>query len=274
MMQIPPMTLAFARFAVATPILIAFTAHTPSSRKAIKFALKTDFLSFSLLALSGVTLQYVLEFYALRYISATQGSIIINLHAIFAMLLSAAFLHEALTSRKALGVFIAFSGVVVITIRDVTATSLRFIDPVGVLVMIGAALCWATYSVYGKRVLRRYSNEVTTSCAFLLGTLYLIPCALSEGNMGVLLNSSSLTWLSIFFLAIPCSVVAYILWNHLIHILDVTKVLVTLYIMPIPTAILSYIFLGERFTYFLVVGAVLVIVGVYLTESSKTNRNI
>jgi drug/metabolite transporter (DMT)-like permease len=272
--EIPPMTLAFARFALATPILIAIASFARPSREAMRLALTREFWMFSALGLSGVTLLYVLQFYSLRFISATEGSVIINLHAVFAMLLSAAFLKESLTARKTFGVFVAFSGVIVITVRDVATTSPSFIEPVGVLLMTGAALCWAVYSVFGKRVLRRYSDQVATSCAFLLGTLFLIPFALSEGRMNALANSSWLAWVSIAFLAIPSSVIAYILWNRLIREIDVTKVLVSLYVIPIPTAILSYVFLGETITYPLVLGAALVIFGVYLTESSRSSQSI
>ena len=266
------MTLAFARFAIATPMLIAIASYAQSSREEMRLALRKEFWRFSILGLSGVTLLYVFQFYSLKFISATEGSIIINLHAIFAMLLSAVFLNEVLTLRKMCGVFVAFSGVIVITVKNATLTSLNLIELVGVLLMVGAALCWAAYSVSGKKVLQRYTNQVATSCAFLLGTLYLIPFAGSEGRMDALANSSWLTWVSVVFLAIPSSVVAYILWNHLIRQIDVTKVLVSLYVIPIPTAILSYIILGETITYSLVLGAALVIVGVYLTESSRSNR--
>ena len=272
--EIPPMTLAFARFAIATPVLIAITSFARPSREAMRLALTREFWQFSFLGLSGVTLLYVFQFYSLRFISATEGSIIINLHAIFAMLLSATFLNEPLTSRKTLGVFVAFSGVIVITIRDATTASLNMIEPVGVLLMAAAALCWAVYSVFGKKVLRRYSDQVATSCAFLLGTLFLIPFALSEGRLDALVSSSWLAWLSVVFLAIPSSVVAYILWNRMIREIDVTKVLVSLYVIPIPTAILSYVFLGETITYPLVLGAALVIVGVYLTGSSRGSRSV
>jgi len=266
------MTLAFARFAIATPILIAISSYARSSREAMKLALTSEFWLFSFLGLSGVTLLYVFQFYSLRFISATEGSIIINLHAIFAMLLSAAFLNEPLTSRKMSGVFVAFSGLIVITIGGTTITSLNLIESVGVLLMVAAALCWAAYSVFGKKALQRYSNQVATTCAFLLGTLYLVPFALSEGRMNALADSSWLVWLSLVFLAIPSSIVAYILWNRMIRVTDVTKVLVSLYVIPIPTAILSYVFLGETITYPLVLGAALVIVGVYLTESSRSSR--
>jgi drug/metabolite transporter (DMT)-like permease len=140
------------------------------------------------------------------------------------------------------------------------------------LLMVAAAFCWAGYSIYGKKVLQTYTNQVATSCAFLLGTLYLIPFAVSEGRIEALANSSWLTWVSVVFLAIPSSVLAYILWNRLIREIDVTKVLVSMYVIPIPTVILSYIILGEAITYSLVFGAALVIVGVYLTESSRSNR--
>ena len=236
----------------------------------MKRALTNEFWVFSFLGLSGVTLLYVFQFYSLSFISATAGSVLINLHAVFAMLLSAVFLHEQVTAREMSGVALAFSGLIVITIGDAVGTSQNLIEPVGVLLMVAAGLCWAVYSVFGKKALQRYSNQVATACAFLLGAVFLIPFAISEGRLNTLLDSSWLTWFSVLFLAIPCSVVAYILWNHMIQVTDVTKMLVSLYFIPIPTAVLSYVFLGERITYPLVLGAALIIVGVYLTES----RNI
>jgi drug/metabolite transporter (DMT)-like permease len=236
----------------------------------MKHALTREIWTFSFLGLSGVTLLYVFQFYSLRFISATTGSVIINLHAVFALILSARFLQEPLTSRKMVGVFLAFSGLIVITIGGTAITSLSLKEPVGVLLMVAAGFCWAAYSVFGKKMLQRYSNEVATACAFLLGTLFLIPFAVSEGRLNTLFESSWLAWVSVVFLAIPCSVVAYILWNHMIRVTDVTKVLVSLYFIPIPTAILSYVFLGETITYPLVLGAALIIAGVYLTESSNS----
>ena len=270
--EIPPIALALARFAVATPILIIPTAYARSSREAMRIALSSDFVQFSALALTGVTLLYVFQFYALQLISATEGSIIINLHAIFAMLLSALFLSEPLTRRKTTGVFLAFVGVTVITMGSTSTTSLSLFEPVGVLLMVAAAFCWAIYSILGKRILHGYSSAVATSCVFLLGTLYLIPFALVEGHTDLVLNSSRLTWLSIAYLAIPSSVIAYTLWNRAIKEIDITKVLVSMYAIPIPTAILSYLFLGEMISYFLVLGGALVIIGVYLTESSRSNQ--
>ena len=270
--EIPPVALALARFSLATPVLVAFSLFARQTRQAVTAALRKDFLLFSALGLTGVTLLYVLEFYSLRLISATEGSIIINLHVIFAMLLSSAFLSERLTGRKLAGVFLAFAGVVLITTGSASMMSLNFLEPLGVLLMVGAAFCWASYSVLGKKAVQRYSTTVSTCVAFLLGTLYLIPFALAESRTDALFSSSELAWGSVFYLAIPSSVITYVLWNRMIREVDVTKVMVSLYAIPIPTAIMSYLFLGEMITYSLVLGGAIVMLGVYLTETSDERR--
>lgn len=271
--EIPPAALALARFSLATPILVAFSLFNRQTRQSIKEALRKDFLLFSALGLTGVTLLYVFQFFSLRLISATEGSIVINFHVIFAMLLSAAFLSEQLTRRKLAGVFLAFAGVVVITTGGASTTSLNLLEPIGVLLMVVAAFCWASYSVLGKKALTRYSSTVSTCMAFLLGTFYLIPFALAEGGVETLFNSSWLAWCSVFYLAIPSSVITYVLWNRMIREIEVTKVMVSLYAIPIPTAILSYLFLGEMVTYSLILGGAIVMLGVYLTQTSKNTHN-
>jgi drug/metabolite transporter (DMT)-like permease len=268
--EISPVTLALARFSLATPILLVFSLFTPQARQAFKAALRRDFVLFSALGLTGVTMLYIFQFLSLRLISATEGSILINFHVIFAMLLSAGFMGEQLTRTKFAGVLLAFAGALVITTGSESMMSLSFVEPLGVLLMVVAAFCWAAYSVLSKRALVRYSTTVSTCVAFLLGTLYLIPFALADGGMKALFDSTWLTWVSVFYLAIPSSVITYVLWNRMIREVEVTKVMVSLYAIPIPTAILSYLFLGESVTQSLILGGTVVMLGVYLTQTSKS----
>jgi len=268
--EISPVTLAMARFSLATPILLAFSLFTREARRSFRAALRKDFALFSALGLTGVTLLYIFEFLSLRLISATTGSILINFHVILAMLLSAGFMGERLTATKLAGVFLAFAGVLIITTGSQSMMSLSFVEPLGMLLMIVAAFCWAAYSVLSKKALVRYSVTVSTCAAFLLGTLYMIPFALVDGGMKALLDSTWVTWGSVFYLAISASVITYILWNRVLREAEITKVMVSLYAIPIPTAILSYFFLGEKVTQSLILGGVVVMLGVYLTQTSKS----
>jgi drug/metabolite transporter (DMT)-like permease len=172
-----------------------------------------------------------------------------------------------MTKRKTTGVLLAFTGVIILATEGKLSAGLRSFEPTGTLLMIGSAFCWAAYSILSKNTLKRHSAATSTSAAFCLGTLCLIPFSLAEASAKPLLSMSWLVWLSILYLAIPCSAIAYFLWNYLLEQVEVTKLAIWLYAIPIPTAIFSYIFLGERITESLVLGSFLVIVGIYLTES-------
>lgn len=270
--EIPPATLALARFFVASPVLVGLTFLTWKRGNLTKVDWKRDFILFTALSLSGVTLLYVLQFYSLKFVTSTVGSILISLNVVFTALLSSAFLKESMTKRKLGGVLLAFAGVVVLATEGKLVFESGSFQPIGTLLMLGAAFCWATYSILSKKVLDRYSATAATSVAFCLGTLYLVPFAMAESPLGPLANASWIAWISILYLAVPSSAIAYLLWNYMLAKVDVTKLTVSLYAIPIPTAIFSYLFLNETITQSLVFGGALVIAGIYLTESSRNMK--
>jgi drug/metabolite transporter (DMT)-like permease len=264
--------LALARFSIASPLLVGYTLFSQKGRISGRVLWKKDFCLFTALALTGVTLLYILQFYSLEFITSTAGSILINLNVIFTTLLSVVFLKEPMRKRKATGVLLAFAGVIILATDGKLTTGLGSFQPIGVLLMVGAAFCWAAYSILSKNALDRYSAGMATSITFCLGTFCLLPFIAAEASTRPLMNASWITWISILYLAIPSSAIAYLLWNYMLTRVEVTKLVVSLYAIPIPTAIFSYMFLGETITQSLVLGGVLVILGIYLTESSRNNK--
>lgn len=263
----PPATLALFRFAFAFPCLLL--AHLLTKNKArAQLTLKKNFVEFTVLALTGVTLLYILQFYSLRLISASVGATVINTTVIFMALLSAAFLNERLTLKRILGILIAFIGVSMLLLEGEGGVNALSSQLLGGSLMIGAAVCWAVYSVLTKKILSSYSNVTTMAVTFGLGTLYLIPFVLIEDPFKVAARASAMGWLSVLYLATLSSALAYFLWNEAIAKLEVTKVGAFLYAIPIPTMILGYFFLSEEITLALVAGVLLVIFGIYLTEAS------
>ena len=272
LVEIPPATLALARFLVASPVLAGLAFMRWKKDTPAKVDWKKDPVMFLTLGLSGVTLLYVLQFYSLKFVTSTVGSILISLNVVFTSILSSAFLKESMTKRKLSGVLLAFAGAAVLATEGRLAFQPSSFQLIGALAMVGAALCWATYSIVSKSVLDRYSATAATSVAFCLGTLFLAPFAMAESSLRLLTNASWLAWLSILYLAVPSSAIAYLLWNYMLTKVDVTKLAVSLYTIPIPTAIFSYLFLHEAITQSLVLGGALVISGIYLTESSRNMK--
>ncbi len=264
----PPITLAFLRFAAASIFLLFFHLFNKDEKER-KLDLRAKFLDLNILALTGVSLLYIFQFYSLKFISATVGSIIINSTTIFMALLSALFLNEKLNKKKVLGILIAFIGVSTFVSngwKNINFSSNQFL---GGGLMLGAALCWAIYSIIIKKVLRSNSNLTITLTTFLLGTIHLFPTAfILEKPIEAIFKASKIGWFSVFYLAFLSSALAYFLWNKILIKSEVAKIGAILYIIPIPTMIFEYFLLNEAITKTTLIGAALVIAGVYLTESA------
>ncbi len=264
--EIPPVTFALLRFMIAFPaimlLLISRGIHLDLH------IMKNHFLSFSALAFAGITLNFIFQFYSLKFISATAAAVIINTSAIFIAIFSAAFLKENMTWRKAFGVLLAFFGVIMVVSRNGwSILSMGEMELIGYLLMLVASVCWATYSVLGKRIVEAYSPILVTAAAFGLGTAYLVPFSLMEYPWPSPSELSLLAWSSVLYLAIPCSTIAYVLWYESLKRLEATKVAVFLYMIPVLTMVFSHVLLGEDILYSTILGIILVIVGVHLTQT-------
>jgi drug/metabolite transporter (DMT)-like permease len=191
-----------ARFAIASPPLVAYTLYTRKRGMQTGFNWRTNSLLFLALGLTGVTFLYVLQFYSLKFVTATTGSILINLNVIFATILSG-ILKERMAAKKLIGVSLAFMGVIVLATNGGSPTDSAPGQSTGALLMVGAAVCWALYSILTKKVLHLFSASTITSVTFVIGTICLLPFAIVEMSTAPITSLSWSTWLSILYLAIP-----------------------------------------------------------------------
>jgi drug/metabolite transporter (DMT)-like permease len=185
---------------------------------------------------------------------------------IFIAILSGLFLHETLTRKRVAGIVLSFLGVFVIMFSDISKQALTFDNLffIGGILMLLSAFCWALYSFVGKRLLKTYDEFVITTYAFGLGTLFYIPFVVL--HLGpVLLQTSLNGWLAVLYLALTCSIFGYIGWYYALKQIDASKAAVFLNFIPLFTILMSF-FLGTSLTWFFLLGAALIIYGVYITQ--------
>lgn len=256
-----PYNLAFYRFLIASPLLLAWVFWRRGVVKPNGF----EWVHLSILALSGVTLLYAVQFLALKYTTATNASILINTSAVFVAIWG--FVKGEANPRKVAGVFLSFAGVILI----VSKGTLEFFSSktlFGDVLMIIDGFMWAVYTVLGSKMLLKYDHETLTAYAFLLGTIYLLPFALYAGLANPLtLNSETIT--ALFYLSILCSVFAYVVWYYALTNADSTSVAVYVYLVPLFTAIFAFYTLNERPDLFTALGGIITISGVYLTTAKQ-----
>ena len=260
--EMDPIDLGFLRFLVATPLMILIAVL----RKKPLLLPKKEIPWLVVLGLTGVTLLYLFQFLGIHFTNAPTASVLINTNVIFIAILSGLFLHESLTRKRVAGIVLSFIGVFVIMFSDISKQALTFDNLffIGGILMLLSAFCWAIYSFVGKRLLKTYDEFVITTYAFGFGTLFYIPFVVL--HLGPVLQQTSLNgWLAVLYLALTCSLFGYLGWYYALKHIDASKAAVFLNFIPLFTILMSF-FLGTSLTWFFLLGAALIIYGVYLTQ--------
>ncbi|MCK5258237.1 MAG: DMT family transporter [Thermoplasmatales archaeon] len=260
--EISPVDLGFLRFLVATPFMVLILLL---SKKETRLPAK-ELLSLSVLGLTGVTLLYIFQFIGIEYTTASTSAVLINTNVIFIVLLSATFLKEKFPLRKSAGIALSFVGILVVIFAQMTNESIAFSNVflIGCIFIILSAFCWATYSIVGKRLLDKYDPFTVTTYAFVLGTIFFLPVVLpniTDVIQGVSFNG----WMAILYLALICSVFGYVAWYYALSRIEAGRAAVFLNLIPLFTIVISF-FTGEIPTFIFLIGAILIIYGVYQAQ--------
>jgi len=262
--EISPINLGFLRFFIATPImgLILFLR-----KKKVRIPSK-ELLPLSILGLTGVTILYILQFIGISYTTASTSAVLINTNVIFIAILSTIFLKEKFSLKKSAGVAISFFGVIVVIFAQMSNENITFSNTflIGCIFVILSAACWAVYSIVGKRLLIKYDSFTVTTYAFALGTVFFLPIVFPE-IIDVIQNISFNGWMAVLYLGLICSVFAYLAWFYVLSKNEVGSSAVFLNLIPLFAITLSF-FVGEVLTALFLVGATLIIYGVYLAQKN------
>jgi len=254
---ISPINLAFLRFFISSSIMLILLFLSKKSRAIAP----KDIGWVSLLGLTGVTLLYLLQYTGIYYTNASSASILINTNVIFIALLASLFLREKIGMKRAFGIFIAFIGVIFVTSINPISDG-NFI--IGGILVILSGLCWAVYSIIGKYLMRRYDDFTLNTYAFALGTLFFLPF-LDYKQMETLTISPNL-WFALFYLSILSTVLGYTVWYYSLSKMDASKTAVFLNLIPLSAMLFSVVFLNEMLTPQFLIGALLILFGVYITQ--------
>ncbi len=223
-----------------------------------------DWLRIALLGLVGVPLNQAPFLAGLKETPPATPALLYAATPAVVLLMGLALGREKLTATKAVGVGLAFSGVVVVLLgRGLTALGGEIH---GELLLLVAVVAWALYTVAAKPLLNRYPPTQLTALALILGAVWMLPFGLMDTFRFDYAAVPTLGWIGLVYLALITSVVMYFLWNASLRRLAPSRVAVFSNSQPVLTALLSALLYGERLTPEFFIGTALVIGGVYLTN--------
>lgn len=260
-----PLQVMLLRFAIA---YIALWLIHP---KWTKTNLKKE-LPFLALGLTGCTLYFLAENYALSYTQASNVSILVASAPLFTAILAHFFVAgERLHRNVWLGFIVAFAGVALVVFNG---TILLKLSPIGDILALLAALCWAVYSVLLKRQLGDVDNIVLTRKIMFYGFITACPILLLDKTpfaWSALVQLPNLA--GILFLGLIGSGACYVTWNLATQRLGVVSTNNYIYINPFVTMLTALLFLNENITWMGFVGAILIISGVILSGKRRQTMN-
>ena len=230
-----------------------------------------DELMFVFIGIAGGSFYFFLQNTALTYTYAANVSIIVSLSPIFTVMLAQLFSrrNEKLGKFVYFGSLVAIAGVVLVVLNG----SLNFhLSPVGDLLALAAAAAWAVYSILIKKYTEQYDNFIVTRRVMLWAFLTAIPLMLLTDGMPDLapLFTQPKVLLSWLFLAVFGNAVCFAIWNIAFQRLGVVVTNNYLYASPFVTLLVGWLLLHEPISLMGIIGAILITVGVFLTQKSET----
>jgi drug/metabolite transporter (DMT)-like permease len=262
---IPPLTVVSLRLLVAGACFLPILAVSRRWRQVVDSA---TLLRLFALSLFGAGLHYGFQTVGLQYTTASNASLYVVTGPITIVLLAAVFLAERLTARKLLG--IAIAGVGVLVVMGVgTLTGFQLPENLtGDLLVLASIVMWGCFTVFGKPITDRLGALSVTAAVTVIGALWMAPVGGYEMHrLGFqVAEISRRGWLAVAYLGIGCNFVAVLLYFSALQRTESQKVGVYLYTIPPMTAVVAALILGETITVDLVIGSILVIAGVALTE--------
>jgi drug/metabolite transporter (DMT)-like permease len=261
-----PATVAFLRFIGAAILLFPLMWVMEKNRK--KLTIK-DIGLFTVLGLTGIALYNICFFLASKHAPVIKSSLFIASNPVLIILLSGLFLKETITKNNIIGMIVALTGVTfIITDGHLLSLFQLGFEPID-LVLLGAVISWALYSVVGKVVLKKYSAVESTTYAVAFGTIFLLPFALVETSWQDVQQASVTTWVAIAHMSIFVTVVSFVMYYYGIKEVGAAKASIFINVMPVSAVLMATIYLGETFTWAHGVGAAFVLSGVYIGTNTK-----
>lgn len=203
----------------------------------------------------------VLVFVAASLTSSINGALILNANAIF-IAVFALFVGERVPALRFIGLFIGLGGCAVIVIGQTPPQQLPVVSNVlGSLAALGGAICWAAYTVAGKRYVRRHGGLETSTITLVAGAVMLIVAALAR-RPEIALGAPE--WLAVAWLGLFPTTIAMLMWYAALEFVDASVLGPTQYIAPPLATLLGWWLLGEPLTWTFVAGAVAIVIAVWL----------
>ncbi len=263
--EMEPLAFNIIRFVCASTVLLVATRVTEGSLG----VRRGDVRRILLLGVVGHTLYQICFVHGLARTTASSTALIFGSTPVIVAILSRLAGHERIGLSGALGAAAAFYGVSLIvggTASPGSGAGRWGGEVMGDLLILGAALCWSTYTVLSRDLLTRYSPLRITTLTLAFGTVLLVPASVPDLARQDWQTVSAMTWLGLAYSFVFALVISYVLWYRSVRKVGNLRTAIYSNLVPVFGTLFGVVLLGDRITTGLWLGAALILSGIVLTR--------
>lgn len=261
-----PITIIFLRLIISGMLLIIFILLTRSwqtiKRKHLKY--------FLLLSFSQPFCYFLGESFGLTMVSSTIASVIIATIPLFSPIAAYFMVKEKVTIYIVAGIIISFAGILLMLFNPDFSLNA---SPKGIMLLFVAVFAAVAYSVIIRKISHEYNPITIITHQNIIGALYFLPLFLIFDFKHFITIIP--TWeiiMAMLQLAFFASTLAYVFYIVAIKGMGMIKANVFTNLIPVFTGVFSFLILNEKFTTFKIVGMILVMFGVLVSQSHRIGR--
>jgi len=261
--NIPPNTLAFLRWCLVWIILFPFTYKEILK---LKENIKKNLSLFSILGITSVCIFTSFTYNALNYTQVINASLFNTAIPVTIILVCFLLKIEKTNIFQLSGLLISMLGILAIITRLDLNILLSLNFNKGDLFMIGAIIAWGIYSAYLRKQTFNVSLLALVHIICTFGLIFLLPMFILDVTQGKTIEMSSNLFYILIYIAIFPSIGSYYCWAGAVSIIGANRAGIFLSLIPLFSTIFAILFFNEKFLFFHLIGSILIILGLFLSN--------
>ena len=235
-----------------------------------------DLCSIFVASMLGFFLTQLSYLESSRFTTPLDTSIITPTTPIFTMFIAAIALKEPITLKKAGGVALSFAGVILLVLNTIgirSGNGVNETQPIGILLMIGNCLFFASYLGIFRPLIQRYHVVTFMKWIFLFSTIVAVPLDIKELTHLPFSQMSTSYWLQLGYIILFATFIAYFLLPIGQKQLRPTVVSLYTYVQPLIGMVTSIVLGMDTLGWQKILAAAMVFTGVFLVNKSRAKNN-
>jgi drug/metabolite transporter (DMT)-like permease len=253
----PPLILLTARFSLAGILILGITALRGEAWSSLTWR---DAAVFAVLGVANNALYLGLGYTGLKTVSAGLGGLIVSANPVFTAVLAAVFLGEAMTWHKVTGLVLGIAGVGFIVWHRMSVGTDSWH---GILFTLASLASIVVGTILFKVLAPKGSLWVGNGVQNLAAGIVLLPIAFTFSDVSDIVPSARLLG-AFAFLVLGGSILAYLLWFHLLKVCGATAASAYHFLMPPLGMLFAFLVVGEHVEFRDLLGIIPVALGIYL----------